>query len=156
MKKAWFLSYPLSAQWRLWSDWADAQADLSLRWAHNHFVGFVMRRLKLLRIILVLLIIDWSKAWHTIVLGILWNLSWFMTICPLSVLSHMLLEFTVNIGRMGFTVILAESAVNILNIGTCRSEQTVQTQIRQLLKEPSDQGLHCLPFCHNLLGPFNA
>ena len=34
MKKAWVLSYPLSAQRRLWSDWADAQADLSLRWAH--------------------------------------------------------------------------------------------------------------------------
>ena len=45
MKKAWVLSYPMSAQWRLWSDWADAQADLSLRWAHSHFVGFVMRRL---------------------------------------------------------------------------------------------------------------
>ena len=29
-----------------WSDWADAQADLSLRWAHIHFVGFVMSRLK--------------------------------------------------------------------------------------------------------------
>ena len=29
----------------LWSDWADAQADLSLRWAHTHFVGFVVRRL---------------------------------------------------------------------------------------------------------------
>ena len=42
MKKAWVLSYPLSAQGRLWSDWADAQADLSLRWAHSHFVGFVM------------------------------------------------------------------------------------------------------------------
>ena len=28
-----------------WSDWADAQADLSLRWAHSPFVGFVMRRL---------------------------------------------------------------------------------------------------------------
>ena len=38
-----------------WSDWADAQADLSLRWAHRlilvfagricHFVGFVMRQL---------------------------------------------------------------------------------------------------------------
>ena len=42
MKKAWVLSYPLSAQRRLWSDWADAQADLSLRWAHSHFVGFVM------------------------------------------------------------------------------------------------------------------
>ena len=26
----------------LWSDWANAQADLSLRWAHTHFVGFVM------------------------------------------------------------------------------------------------------------------
>ena len=26
MKKAWILSYPLSAQRRLWSDWADAQA----------------------------------------------------------------------------------------------------------------------------------
>ena len=46
MKKAWVLSYPLNAQRRLWSDWADAQADLSLRWAHSHFVGFVMRRLK--------------------------------------------------------------------------------------------------------------
>ena len=42
MKKAWVLSYPLSAQRRLWSDQADAQADLSLRWAHSHFVGFVM------------------------------------------------------------------------------------------------------------------
>ena len=45
MKKAWVLSYPLSAQRRLWSDWADAQADLSLRWAHTHFVGFVMSQL---------------------------------------------------------------------------------------------------------------
>ena len=45
MKKAWILSYPLSAQRRPWSDWADAQADLSLRWAHIHFVGFGMRRL---------------------------------------------------------------------------------------------------------------
>ena len=34
MKKAWALSYPLSTQGRLISDWADAQADLSLRWAH--------------------------------------------------------------------------------------------------------------------------
>ena len=42
MMKAWVLSYPLSVQQRL-SDWADAQADLSLRWAHSHFVGFVMR-----------------------------------------------------------------------------------------------------------------
>ena len=33
---------------RLWSDWADAQADLSLRWADTQFVGFVMSRLKFL------------------------------------------------------------------------------------------------------------
>ena len=44
-KKAWVLSYPLSAERRLWSDWADAQADLSLRWAHSHIVSFVMSRL---------------------------------------------------------------------------------------------------------------
>ena len=45
MKKAWVFRYPLCAQRRLWSDWADAQIDLSLRWAHSHFVGFVMSRL---------------------------------------------------------------------------------------------------------------
>ena len=37
MKKAWVLSYPLSAQRRHWSDWADAQVDLSLCWAHMPF-----------------------------------------------------------------------------------------------------------------------
>ena len=57
MKKACFLSFPLSAQRRLrsawassevWSDRADAQADLSLRWAHSHLSnGFVMRRFML-------------------------------------------------------------------------------------------------------------
>ena len=40
LKKARILSYPLSAQRRLWSDWADAQADLSLRWAHMPFCWF--------------------------------------------------------------------------------------------------------------------
>ena len=45
MKKTWVLSYQMSAQRRLCSDWADAQAYLSLRWARSHFVGFVMRRL---------------------------------------------------------------------------------------------------------------
>ena len=46
MVKAWTLSYPLCAKRRLWSDWADAQADLNLCWAHSHFVDFVMRQLK--------------------------------------------------------------------------------------------------------------
>ena len=40
VKQAWVLRYFLSTQQRLWSDWADAQADLSLRWAHIHFIGF--------------------------------------------------------------------------------------------------------------------
>ena len=31
---------------RLWSDWADAQADLSLCWVHIYFVGFVVLRLE--------------------------------------------------------------------------------------------------------------
>ena len=46
MKEPWVLSYPMSAQRRLWSDWADARDDLCFRWAHSHIVGFVMRRLK--------------------------------------------------------------------------------------------------------------
>ena len=40
LKKAWVLSYPLSTQRRLWSDWADDQADLSLRWMHRSFCWF--------------------------------------------------------------------------------------------------------------------
>ena len=40
MNKHWALNYILSAQWRLWSDWADAQADLSLRWPHMSFCWF--------------------------------------------------------------------------------------------------------------------
>ena len=54
MKKHWVLSYPLSALRRLWSDWADAQADLSLRWAHSHFIGFVMRRFILWTLVFLL------------------------------------------------------------------------------------------------------
>ena len=41
-KKLQVFRYALSAQQRLWSDWANAQADLSLRLAHTHFDGFVM------------------------------------------------------------------------------------------------------------------
>ena len=43
MKKAWFLSYPLGAEWSLWSYYPDALANLSLRWAHIQFVNFVIR-----------------------------------------------------------------------------------------------------------------
>ena len=48
MKKAWVLIYPFSTQRRLLSAWADAQAELILRWAHSYCVGFIMRRLRCL------------------------------------------------------------------------------------------------------------
>ena len=67
MKKARVLSYPLSAQWRLWSDWVDAQAELSLHWAHTHFVGFVMSRL----ILICALNGSFTRA------GALWLMFWF-------------------------------------------------------------------------------
>ena len=45
-----------------------------------------------------------------------------------------------------FTVQLLVNTVQILCIGTDRSQQTVQTKIRLLLKKQSDQVLRCLPF----------
>ena len=44
-----------------------------------------------------------------------------------------------------------DSTVQIICIGTDRSQQTVQTKIRLLLKKQSDQGLRCLPFHPHLL-----
>ena len=38
-----------------------------------------------------------------------------------------------------------------LHVRTNRAEQTVQTLIRLLQKEQSDQGIHCLPFHLHLL-----
>ena len=38
MKKPWVFSFLLSAQWRRWSDWADANADLSSLGTHNLLV----------------------------------------------------------------------------------------------------------------------
>ena len=40
LKKHWVISYPLSTQRMLWSEWVDAQADLSLRWTHRSFCWF--------------------------------------------------------------------------------------------------------------------
>ena len=42
-------------------------------------------------------------------------------------------------------------AMFTLNILTERHEQTVQTQIKLLLQEQFDQGLHCLPFNQQFL-----
>ena len=40
MKKAWVFSYPLSAQRRLWSVWADAQIRLGIRLAESSLSGW--------------------------------------------------------------------------------------------------------------------
>ena len=40
----------LSALRRLWSDWADAQADLSLRWAHRSFCWFCPEAAQLIEV----------------------------------------------------------------------------------------------------------
>ena len=45
MSNPWVLSFSLSAQRRQCSDWADAQAELSLRLAHMPIVVFVILRL---------------------------------------------------------------------------------------------------------------
>ena len=44
------------------------------------------------------------------------------------------------------------TAVMSLSFRTDRSRQTVQTQIRLLLEEQSDQGLHCLLFYLHVFG----
>ena len=49
---AWRKLWSLATHWAHSedSDQTGAQSDLSLRWVHSHFVGFVMRRFILLRI----------------------------------------------------------------------------------------------------------
>ena len=71
MKAPWVLSYPLSAQRKLWSDWADAQADLSLRLAHTHFVGFVMSWLKL-----CVILMNWWRCSRQYLKQQMWRLIW--------------------------------------------------------------------------------
>ena len=48
IKKHWVFSYPLSTQWRLRSDLADAQADLSLCWVHMPICWFCHEAAQLL------------------------------------------------------------------------------------------------------------
>ena len=59
--------------------------------------------------------------------------------------------FLVCIGKMKSAKYTNLPAVNNVNIGADRSEETAQTQIRLLLKEQSDQSLHCLAYHMHLL-----
>ena len=54
MKKSWILSYPLRAQRRLWSDWAAAQANLSLCWAQSSFYWFCHAAAQIMMLLIVL------------------------------------------------------------------------------------------------------
>ena len=47
---------------------------------------------------------------------------------------------------MALNVWRATHTVEFQSVWTDGSMQTMQTQIRLLLREQSDQGLHCLPF----------
>ena len=58
-------------------------------------------------------------------------------------------ELTYTLGDLSFKQhgrFQTLSTIKFLSIWTARSVQTVQTHIRLLLKEQSDQCLHCLPF----------
>ena len=64
--------------------------------------------------------------------------SCFFLLCNVSI-SEMNLYEGLSLGKFSSTVM-------IVSFRTDRPGQTVQTQIRLLLEEQSDQGLHCLPF----------
>ena len=68
MKKAWAFSYPLSAQRRLWSNWVDALADLSLCWAHMPFCWFCHEAAHILHAIHYI----WDKEWKICYLASFW------------------------------------------------------------------------------------
>ena len=66
----------------------DAQADLSLRWAHTHFVGFVMSRLKLVSTLR-------STMGDIMILSnpVKWRCQdWFATYCPYKVVASFCLR----------------------------------------------------------------
>ena len=56
----------------------------------------------------------------------------------------------VNVAKLQYPK-LAVQTLHTVIFRTDRSGQTVQTQIRLLLEEHSDQGLHCLQFPLHLL-----
>ena len=58
----WVISYPLSAQRRLWSDWAEALADLSLRWAHMSICWFCRAAALIVSECFLLLWCRWQAA----------------------------------------------------------------------------------------------
>ena len=64
------LSYSLSAQRSLCSDWADSQADLSLRWAHMSFCWCCHAAAKMVSFIRI------STRWKRKVMRLMWAMTW--------------------------------------------------------------------------------
>ena len=71
MKKVWVLSDPLNAHQRLWSDSADAQADMSLRWAH------------------IFILLVWSCAGSNIFLKIIYGIVFAIIHCIYTTVCHL-------------------------------------------------------------------
>ena len=69
---------------------------------------------------------------------------------------YFIIFLLVNVYTNRYFCIFLKQAHNvmILNFRTDRSGQTVQTQIRLLLEEQSDQDLHCLIFHLHFLEAF--
>ena len=152
-----FWSDPLSTsivhvceQRRLWRDCEDAQARLSHRWSPEpSLVAYVIST-----------IISWASSF--MIFKILYKLLQ-MKICLYSFRTvksslkklafHEVVFctfFHVILSKQKFVafveIAVSSGTVMILSFRTDMPGQTVQTQIRLLLEEQSDQGLHCLPF----------
>ena len=112
MKKSWVISYPWSAQWRLSSDWADAQADLSLHWAHRSFCWFCRAAVRIIVIYHVA-----PNLQGNLRKEVLLTLKYKLQISSQVQFRHWL--HTRNVSKVhGFPLPHALSTVNFLNIRT--------------------------------------
>ena len=96
--------------------------------------------------------VSWGLRKYTLVTNMVRNCIFYMPQkcqMPLIKLSLLLSFVWLVLASKGSNY--SELTVQILCIGTDRSQQTVQTMIRLLLKKQSDQGLRCLPFHQHLL-----
>ena len=115
METPWVLSDPLSAQWRLWSDWVDAQADPSIQWVQRFFVCFVMRWLRNE--------MKWWNCCRQIMTGLRTIISYICNRCD------GLVTTVWNVIYIYYNI-LSIFTVKLSSFGTDWHEQTVQTQVK--------------------------
>ena len=105
MQKPWVLSYPLSAQRRLWSDWANAQADLSLR--RTHILLVLSCRGSYIQTIFTLLCSSSGEGLRSLIVILPWDLSIFepaREIMALFVFRKLILQTRMRSRPMGLDV----------------------------------------------------